>query len=108
VARSETELLLAIGDGTPGYKTRLMRSTDRGHHWTEAELETVQNSTFWAIGVHDADPGRLYAGTKYGDLFRSTNGGRSWQKEWREFPEITAVAWTPTKAPLVAHAQSTD
>ncbi|HJV71681.1 glycosyl hydrolase [Ideonella sp.] len=108
IARSETELLLAIGDGTPGTKTRLMRSTDRGHHWTETELETAPNSTFWAIGVHDADPRRLYAGTKYGDLFRSTDGGRSWQKEWREFPEITAVAWTPTKAPLVAHAQSTE
>lgn len=108
VAKSESELLLAIGDGTPGSKSRLMRSTDRGHNWTETQLETAPNSTFWAFGLHDADPKRIYAGTKYGDLFRSTDGGHSWQKEWREFPEITAVAWTPTKAPLVAHAQSTD
>lgn len=108
VARSENELILAIGDGTPGHKTRLMRSTDRGRNWEETRLEAVPNSTFWALGVHDAEPGRIYAGTKYGDLFRSTDGGRSWQKEWREFPEITAVAWTPTKAPLVAHAQSTE
>lgn len=108
VARSENELVLAIGDGTPGYKTRLMRSTDRGLNWAETQLETAPNSTFWALGVHDADPSRLYAGTKYGDLFRSTDAGRSWQKEWREFPEITAVAWTPAKAPLVAHAQSTE
>jgi photosystem II stability/assembly factor-like uncharacterized protein len=108
IARSDSELVLAIGDGTPGHKTRLMRSTDRGRTWTDTQIETAPNSTFWALGAHAADPGRLYAGTKYGDLFRSTDRGLSWQKEWREFSEITAVAWTPAKAPLVAHAQSTD
>jgi photosystem II stability/assembly factor-like uncharacterized protein len=105
---SERELLLAIGDGTPGFKTRLCRSTDRGHTWTETELETAPNSTFWALGSHPANPDLVYAGTKYGDLFRSRDGGRTWKKEWREFSEITAVAWTPMRAPLVAHAQSTD
>lgn len=101
-------LLMAIGDGTPGLKTRLYRSTDRGYRWTETQVETAPNSTFWALGSHAADPALVYAGTKYGDLFRSRDGGLSWQKEWREFPEITAVAWTPVSAPLVAHAQSTD
>ena len=107
LAGSADALLMAIGDGTPGYKTRLYRSVDRGYQWTETALETPPNSTFWALGAHEADPGLVFAGTKYGDLYRSTDGGRSWRKEWREFPEITAVAWTPAKAPLVAHAQST-
>ncbi len=100
-------LLMAIGDGTPGTETRMLRSTDRGYQWSETKLETAPNSTFWALGCHDADPALVYAGTKYGDLFHSRDGGLSWQKEWREFPEITAVAWTPVEAPLVAHAQST-
>ena len=39
-------------------------------------------------------------------LFRSTDGGRSWFKEWRDFSEITAVAWTPYAAPVTAHPQS--
>ncbi|HEX7688277.1 MAG TPA: glycosyl hydrolase [Burkholderiaceae bacterium] len=108
VPGSERELLLAIGDGTPGFKTRLCRSADRGRTWTETALETPPNSTFWALGGHLADPGLLYAGTKYGDLFKSRDGGRTWKKEWREFSEITAVAWTPMRAPLVAHAQSID
>jgi photosystem II stability/assembly factor-like uncharacterized protein len=107
LSKSADALLMAIGDGTPGTRTRMLRSTDRGYHWTDTQLETAPNSTFWALGSHDADPARVYAGTKYGDLFRSRDGGLSWQKEWREFPEITAVAWTPVKAPLVAHAQST-
>lgn len=105
--KSPDALLMAIGDGTPGIKTRMLRSTDRGYHWTETQLETAPNSTFWAIGSHEADPALVYAGTKYGDLYRSRDGGLSWQKQWRSFPEITAVAWTPVKAPLVAHAQST-
>lgn len=108
VPKSDGELVMAIGDGTPGFKTRLYLSSDRGRNWVETELDVAPNSTFWALGSHAADPTRLYAGTKYGDLFRSNDGGRSWQKEWREFSEITAVAWTPVAAPLVAHAQSTE
>lgn len=100
-------MLMAIGDGTPGSKTRLYRSADRGRNWTQMQLETAPNSTFWAITAHAQDPLRLYAGTKYGHLFRSTDGGATWQKEWRDFSEITAVAWTPVSAPLVAHAQNT-
>jgi photosystem II stability/assembly factor-like uncharacterized protein len=99
-------LLMAIGDGTPGLRTRLYRSEDRGHHWTEMRVDTTPNSTFWALCAHAEDPLRLYAGTKYGDLYQSLDGGESWQKFGRDFPEITAVAWTPFHAPLVAHAQS--
>jgi hypothetical protein len=56
--------------------------------------------------VHAADSRLVFAGTKYGHLFRSMDGGRSWFKEWRDFSEITAVAWTPFVAPVAAHAQS--
>ncbi|WP_454694602.1 WD40/YVTN/BNR-like repeat-containing protein [Achromobacter aegrifaciens] len=99
-------LLLAIGDGTPGTRSKIYRSSDRGRNWQPALLHTAPNSTFWAFGVHAADPGLAFAGTKYGHLFRSTDGGRSWFKEWRDFSEITAVAWTPYAAPVAAHPQS--
>jgi photosystem II stability/assembly factor-like uncharacterized protein len=101
------DLLMAIGNGTPGSLSRIYRSTDRGYEWTEMELATPPNSTFWALGVNAADPELVYAGTKYGHLFCSRDGGRHWTKQWRDFSEITAVAWTPFEAPLVAHAQST-
>jgi photosystem II stability/assembly factor-like uncharacterized protein len=103
---SDDVLLLAIGDGTPGCRTRIYRSEDRGRHWTPALLHSVPNSTFWAFGVHAADPSLVFAGTKYGHLFRSMDGGRSWFKEWRDFSEITSVAWTPFVAPVKAHPQS--
>ncbi|MDC6133665.1 hypothetical protein PPH41_38980, partial [Burkholderia gladioli] len=101
------DLLMAIGDGTPGTRSRIYRSADRGKAWQETDLRTPPNSTFWAFGVHAAQPGLVYAGTKYGHLFCSRDGGRSWVKVWRDFSEITALAWTPFEAPLVAHAQST-
>lgn len=106
VPGDEEALLLAIGDGTPGTRTRIYRSEDRGRNWTGSLLHTPPNSTFWALGTHAADPSLVFAGTKYGHLFRSTDGGRTWFKDWRDFSEITSVAWTPFVAPIKAHPQS--
>jgi photosystem II stability/assembly factor-like uncharacterized protein len=91
-------VLLGIGDGTPGTKTRVLRSDDLAQTWTESTFDTPANSTVWAFGTHPDDPDLVFAGTKYGHLFRSTDGGRTFVKEWREFPEITDVAWTPAVA----------
>ncbi len=102
------ELLLAIGDGTPGSRTRIYRSEDRGQTWAQTLLNTAPNSTVWAFGAHPSDRALLFAGTKYGHLLRSTNGGRTWFKEWRDFSEITSLAWTPFVAPVHAHQQSID
>ena len=101
-----TTLLLAMGDGTPGTRTKIYRSEDRGVTWQAAVLHTAPNSTVWAFGAHAADRNVLFAGTKYGHLLRSMDGGRSWYKEWRDFSEITSVVWTPFEAPVHAHPQS--
>lgn len=106
VDKSGAQLLLAIGDGTPGTRTKIYRSDDRGVTWTSTLLHTAPNSTVWAFGAHASDPSVVFAGTKYGHLLRSVDGGRSWFKEWRDFSEITSVAWTPHVAPVTAHPQS--
>lgn len=100
--------LIAIGDGTPGTRSRIYHSEDRGSTWAPSVLHTAPNSTFWAFGAHASQPGLIFAGTKYGHLFRSHDGGRSWFKEWRDFSEITSVAWTPFVADVRAHPQSID
>lgn len=92
-------LLFACGDATPGSVTEIHRSTDDGVTWQRTELVDQPNSTVWGFGMHPEDPQLVLAGTKYGDLLRSTDGGLSWRKEWRAFPEISAVAWTPELAP---------
>jgi hypothetical protein len=103
---SGQSLLLAIGDGTPGTRTRIYRSSDRGQTWASTLLNTAPNSTVWTFGVHASNKDLIFAGTKYGHLLRSTNGGLTWFKEWRDFSEITSVAWTPFVAPVHAHPQS--
>jgi photosystem II stability/assembly factor-like uncharacterized protein len=104
---SAQELFMGIGDGTPGSTSMFLRSNDRGTTWVHAPFPVQPNSTIWAIGANPADPNLLLAGTKYGDLFRSNDGGYSWRKEWREFPEITDVTWiaaVPAKTEETAHA----
>lgn len=92
---SETEIAVGIGDGTPGTTAAVMRSTDAGLSWEQTSLSTPANSCIWAFGANEADPDFILTATKFGDLYRSTDGGRSWSKEWREFNEITDLAWIP-------------
>ncbi|MET4898410.1 YCF48-related protein [Sphingomonadaceae bacterium jetA1] len=89
------ELFLGIGDGTPGTIGALLRSTDKGASFQPIDLPVRPNSCLWAAGGHAADPDFLLIGTKFGDLFSSRDGGRTWEKEWREFNEITDITWLP-------------
>lgn len=91
-------VLMGISDGTPGTTSAILRSDDAGKSWSEMPLPSNPNSCVWAFGASEANPNLIFAGTKYGHLFRSDDGGKSWSKEWREFSEITAVAWVPVAA----------
>jgi photosystem II stability/assembly factor-like uncharacterized protein len=64
----------------------IFRSTDRGRTWKEAakppafaksEGRTVDH-TFWLTPGHASEPGIWYAGTSPQGLFRSEDGGNSW------------------------------
>jgi photosystem II stability/assembly factor-like uncharacterized protein len=92
---STREVFMGIGDGTPGSTAMFLRSADRGTTWTPAPFPVQPNSVIWTIGTNAADPKVVLAGTKYGHLFRSLDGGISWRKEWREFSEITDATWIP-------------
>jgi photosystem II stability/assembly factor-like uncharacterized protein len=92
---SNTEVAVGIGDGTPGTTAAILTSSDAGETWTTTELDQPANSCMWAFGANPADPDFLLAATKFGYLYRSTDGGKSWAKEWREFNEITDLAWVP-------------
>lgn len=105
-AGSEDTLYLSLSDGTPGTTSQLLVSRDAGASWAVLPLPQQPNSCIWAIGVCPQDPRRLLAGTKYGHLFTSANGGLSWQKQWRDFSEITDVAWTSATARIAPAHQS--
>lgn len=90
---SNTDLVLGIGDGTPGTVAAVLKSTDAGESWTPTELSQPANSCIWAFGTNNANPRLVLSATKFGNLYRSEDAGLHWQKEWREFNEITDLAW---------------
>jgi photosystem II stability/assembly factor-like uncharacterized protein len=88
-------ILLGHGDGPPGTIGVVARSPDAGAHWEVASMPERANSTVWNFAVHPADPALIYASSVSGEVYRSTDGGDSWDRLAREFGEIRALAWTP-------------
>ena len=89
-------VFLGLGDFTPGRTGAILRSRDGGETWNNLPLPVEPNSAIWAFGAHPSNPQLIFAGSRYGYLYRSDNGGDNWTKEWREFSEIAAITWLPT------------
>ena len=49
----------------------------------------------WTVNIQTADPSVVLAGSRYGYLYRSDDGGDNWSKLRREFSEISSVMWLP-------------
>jgi photosystem II stability/assembly factor-like uncharacterized protein len=92
--RSE-EILLGNGDFPPGTAGVIGRSLDGGLTWRLADMPGRANSTIWNFAVHPADPQLIYASSVSGQVYRSVDGGASWQRLLREFGEVRALAWAP-------------
>ncbi len=88
------ELILGNGDAPPGTTGLVARSLDGGATWQPARMPGRANSTIWNFAVNPADPDLAYATSVSGQVYRSTDGGISWEKLSREFGEIRALAWT--------------
>jgi photosystem II stability/assembly factor-like uncharacterized protein len=91
-------VLLGNGDAPPGSSGVVARSADAGDSWGVAAMPGRANSTVWNFAVHPADPERVYAASVSGQVYRSADGGASWEKLPHEFGEIRALAWTPGTA----------
>ena len=104
--RDRTTMLMAARTGHLG--PTLMRSTDFGATWQEAErppafargdrLERSLRSVFWLSPGTADEPDVWYAGGSPQGLFRSEDGGETWEpvagwndhpewKTWAEWPE---------------------
>ena len=87
--RDRKVLLMAAKTGHLG--PTVFRSTDRGRSWKEAtrppafrkagddEKARAVARVFWLTPGHSSEPGTWYAGTAPAGLFRSVDGGDSWQ-----------------------------
>ena len=70
-----------------------MRSKDTGQSWDRLPLPVEPNTAMWVVNSQPGDPQTVFAGSRYGYLYRSDDGGDSWAKLKREFSEISSVLW---------------
>jgi photosystem II stability/assembly factor-like uncharacterized protein len=88
-------VLITNGNGPPGNSGRLLRSDDHGTTFSQVPLPCELNSTLWCIALHPDDPRRMFMGTNLGQIFRSADGGGSWERLPHEFGELRALHWRP-------------
>jgi photosystem II stability/assembly factor-like uncharacterized protein len=88
-------LYAGIGNGPPGDVGGLARSRDRGETWASVALPVTPNSTIWNLASNAADPRLWFGSSVSGYVYRSRDGGATWEKLAREFGEIRALLWVP-------------
>lgn len=102
--RDRRTLLVALRTGHLG--PTVFRSTDFGRSWQEAQKPpaftkakdgrraNVVEQVFWLTPGHVNEPGVWYAGTSPEGLFRSEDGGATWQPVagWNDHPKW--IQWT--------------
>jgi photosystem II stability/assembly factor-like uncharacterized protein len=57
----------------------LYRSEDNGMSW-DLVPSPMEGTQIWSVAWHRADPNVIFAGTKPPGIFRSTDGGKTWEK----------------------------
>jgi photosystem II stability/assembly factor-like uncharacterized protein len=88
-------VFVAVGDTTPGRTGALMRTQDGGKSWESLPLPSQPNSAMWTMAISRATPDLMFASSRYGQLYRSEDGGDSWSRLWREFSEVSSLAFIP-------------
>ena len=95
--RDGARMLVAANTGHLG--PTVMRSDDRGATWTEASkppafhpgerLGRSVDKVFWLTAGHATEPGSWYAGGVPQGLFRSDDGGDTWEPVdgWNDHPD---------------------
>ncbi|PKB78836.1 MAG: hypothetical protein BZY88_16365 [SAR202 cluster bacterium Io17-Chloro-G9] len=89
-------VFMGHGQGSHAGTGMLLRSKDSGVTWDPIPLSPQPNSSMWTVAVHEADPNLMYANSLFGYLYRSEDGGDSWEKCWREFTEVRTLIWIPS------------
>ncbi len=88
-------LFVGNGDFIPGVTGAIRRSKDAGKTWDAVNLPVEPNSVVYWMASHRELPDVVVAGSLYGYVYVTDDGGDNWQKLKKEFGEIRSVAVTP-------------
>jgi photosystem II stability/assembly factor-like uncharacterized protein len=109
---ARTRNLYATGND-PWFGPRVTRSSDLGQTWRDATrsphfaegspLGSV--ARLWRIEPgRDSEPGRLWCGVDPGALFRSDDGGDTWDEVMALSEHETRPQWAPGNGGLIVHS----
>lgn len=84
-------LYLTNGNGPPGNDGKFFISENHGADWREVALDQEPNSTIWCIAQQPQYPDLMLIASNLGQVYRSDNGGRSFQRLAHEFGEIRSI-----------------
>ena len=98
---------LLAGGGSPWYGAALWRSDDLGATWSHSSVgltygdEGPKLKTIWNV---TASNGAIYAGVEPAGLFRSTDGGQTWEHVAGLTNHPTRPEWQPGAGGLILHS----
>jgi photosystem II stability/assembly factor-like uncharacterized protein len=88
-------MFVGNGDAIPGITGAIRRTRNGGKTWDTVRLPVAPNSVVYWFGIHPEVPNVIAAGSLYGYVYLSEDGGESWEKLTKEFGEIRSVMLTP-------------
>ena len=91
-------MFLSVGDKPSGEQGMLFRSRDQGREL--GSLSTCRSRPTRRSGGSRPtrpNPDLIFFCTIFGQIFRSRDGGESWQKMRRELGELRMIAWQPAE-----------
>ncbi len=89
-------IFVGTGDSIPGVTGGLRISRDGGATWELADLPETPNSVVYWLANHPDRPEVVACATLFGQLFWSTDAGRTWERCARGFGEIRSLVLAPT------------
>ncbi len=84
-------MFVGNGDTIPGETGAIHRTHDGGNTWEAVTLPVRPNSVVYWFANNKAIPDVIVAGTLYGYVYTSEDGGDSWKKLRKEFGEIRSM-----------------
>jgi photosystem II stability/assembly factor-like uncharacterized protein len=86
-----------------GSEVGLYRSEDKGATWDLVESPVPDGAQIWSLAVHPTNPDIIFFGTKPPVVYRSTNGGKSWEtlaipivdRCFAGAPKVTNIVFDP-------------